>query len=301
MTACLPNDTRPVPATMNVTVTGDGPLLGGARTATTEDGWTVGYNRFLLTIGNAGFAESSSCADYYESGYRRVLDPELTGPQKLSVIYALGRCDFGFRVAGPDTNAILGQGVSSADLAFMGAPGNDAYSTNRGISVYAQGSATKNGVTKTFAWAFRLPIAYSRCADTDGGSGLDLGSGQTVAVDLRVHGESLFLDNVETRRAVMRFDPIALADDRYGNGDGTVALSELGAVPLSDIAFGGSYSDPNTSGDAGNARDASDAGDAGVTGRKSLEDFVYLALLPSVVRFRGTGSCEARTGDFRAR
>lgn len=309
LTACLPNDTRPVPATMNVTVTGDAPLLGGSRTTTTADGWTLGYDRFLLSIGNAGFVETSSCADYYEAGYRRVLDPTLPGSQKLSVVYALGHCDFGFRVAGPDTNAVLGQGVSSAELAFMGTPGSDPYSTNRGISVYAQGSATKNGVTKTFAWAFRQAIVYSRCADTDGGSGLDLGSGQTVGVDLRVRGESLFLDHVETSRATLRFDPIASADDRYGNGDGMVALSELGAVPLSTISVGGSYSEPNATGaaptgdagDAGDAGHAGEAGDAATTGWKSLEDFIYLGLLPSVVRFLDTGTCQVRTGDFRWR
>lgn len=308
--SCLPKDTRPVPATMNVTVTGHDALLGGTRTTVSADGWTLGYDRFLISIGNAGFGESSSCSSYYESGYARILDPELVGPQKLSVLYALGQCNFNFRVAGPSTDTVLGRDVSSADLAFMGTPGSDPYSTNRGISIYAKGSATKNGVTKTFAWAFRQRISYNHCTDTDGGTGFNLTTRETVAVDLRVHGESLFLDDVDPNRGAIRFDPMALADDRYGNGDGEVTLTELGFVPLTVIAVGGTYSEPSSlgalgsvgdAGDAGDTAEAGQGGDGGTTKWKSLEDFVYLGLLPSVVRFRDTGTCQVRTGDFRGR
>lgn len=291
LVSCLPADDRPVPASVYVTVTGDETLLGAAKSTTSVDGWSLKYDRFLLGIGNSRFDEASQCASYYDADYLRVLDLQIAGAQKLGILYALGRCDFGFRVSGPTVNAVLGRGVTGTDLARLGTPGTDPYARNRGISLYVKGSASKGAVTKTFEWSFRQRVRYDRCGDPDGGAAtFDLVSGAKVDVDLRVHGETPFLDRIDPSTAQVRFGPFALADDRYGNADGIITLDELGMVPLGDLqTAAGLYG-------SGTAATATAIGGDGGTW-KSLEDYVYLGVFPRVVRFRDTEGCELRVGN----
>jgi hypothetical protein len=211
-----------------------------------------------------------------------------------------------------------------------------------GVALYARGLATKDGITKTFAWAFRQGVSYRNCAAplaagdgglaldsgigrrsgdagirdagprdgglpdaggigladsgayfADGGPtgprGVDLVSGGATTIDIRMHGESLFLDSINLATASLRFDILAAADDKYGNGDGDITLAELGQVPLTDIGLHGRYVQLET--DVG-------AAPPGLSTWTTLEDFVYLGLFPKVARFEDTGTCVTR---FRAR
>ena len=286
--SCLPADTRPVPASLDVTVTADPLLLGGSTGAPTVDGWTVSYDRFLLSMGGASLDGDTSCGMYYNDGYRRILDMTVAAPQKLNLLYALGHCDFGFRVQGPEATSVLGERVTEADRAFMGAPGTDPYAANHGISLYVKGRATRNGVTKSFTWAFRVRVSFEKCrANGDAGpEGFNLTGHEAAVVDLRVRGDTLFLDSLEPTQQALRFDPIAAADDKYGNGDGDVSLAELGLVPLPDIDTDHRYAEPA-------------ALDGGISTWRSLEDYVYLGLFPEVVRFERDGSCAVTVGDHR--
>jgi hypothetical protein len=285
-----------------VTVTTAPILTGSDHSFATVDGWTISYDKFLIALGNASF-DGDSCADYYDADYTRIVNPFVAGPQKLGLLYGLGQCDFGYRLSGPGTDAVLGQDVTDADRAFMGTPRSDLYATNRGIDLYVQGRATNGAATKTFAWEFRQRLSFFRCsgpapgtasaADAghagDGGdagvavggvSGFHLSSGQAETTDLRVHGETLFLDNPDPDRGFLTFADIASADDRYGNADGDVTLSELGSVPLSDLGLSNVHVE---------------SGDAGTVALSTLEDLVYLGLVPHVVRFEDRGTCEMRT------
>ncbi len=311
MASCLPKDTRPVPGSVYATVSGDAPLLGSKAPFLTADGWMVSYDRFLLSIGEASL-EGDSCASYYNADYRRILDMQIGGAQKLSILYALGPCYFTVRVAGPETDSVLGEGVSDADKTFMGTPGSDAYGTNRGISVFALGRATKGGVTKTFSWAFRDPVSYDGCTPLEGDAAtdeFDLRGGAAATFDLHVHGEALFYDTLDPAIAVPRFAPFAAADDEYGNGDGAITLAELGQVPLGDVGAalhadssdGGTTSSRDAGLDAPMSSDATPSGgsddvytetvDGGRVVWKTLEDYVYLGLLRDVVRVGGSERC----------
>jgi hypothetical protein len=284
LSSCLPHDTRPEPGSVFVTVTGSAPLLGERGSLTTDDGWTLSYDRLLISLGGASL-EADACSSYYDADYRRIFDMRTAAPQKVGVVYALGSCDFGFRVSGPDLEAVLGEGVTATDKAFMGTPGTDPYSVNRGISLYASGSASKGGVTKRFAWAFRQRVRYESCvaaSATPDDYSFHLKSGAAEHAHLFVHGETLFFDDLDLTNATARFDPVAAADDSYGDGDGEVTLSELGLVPLTEVATDGNYSPPPN-------RDAADW--------QTLEDFVYWGLFPQVVRFESDGVCSVRAGD----
>ena len=325
---CLPRDTRPVPGSLFVTATGGAPLLGGHAAALTADGWSVSYDRFLITLGGASLG-GDSCASYYDADYSRILDMQTKGPQKVGLVYALGPCDFGFRVSGPNALALLGQGVTDADKAFMGAPGTDPYVKNRGISLHVEGHATKGTISKTFSWEFRQRVSYRKCSpmsagtpspdlassdagDAGGPPSFDLASGEAATVDLAIKGEALFLDSLDETRAALRFDTFARADDEYGNGDGEVTLAELGLVPIGDVTTGGS---PGEASDAGTVEagiadtgappaNTSESGpldastlDGGPRGWKTFEDFVYLGLFPKVASLSG-GTCSSRVGGF---
>jgi hypothetical protein len=149
--SCLPHDTRPPPGSVLVTVTANEDLLGGI--PSTEDGWSVGYQRFLVSIGGASL-DGKACNDYSDAHYGRVLDAQNPDPQKLCVSYALGQCDFGFRISNPSADALLGVGTTDADKTFMRTPGTDLYALDQGVSVYVDGIATKDNVSKHFRWAF---------------------------------------------------------------------------------------------------------------------------------------------------
>ena len=332
LVSCLPNDTRPIPGSLEVTVTADPLVLGGTPSVSTVDGWTVTYDRFMISI-SASLDGDTTCSSYYNDGYRRILDMGVPGPQKVNLLYALGHCDFGFRVASttPDPYLPLGRGVTMADENLMGAAGADPYTTDRngkpqptGVALYARGRATKDGDTKTFTWEFRRRISYQNCAaplntgdagpagDTGavesigdsgesgsirdagddgnaadagprGPQGVDLASREAKTVDIRIHGESLFLDSTNAAEGRLRFDFLAAADDKYGNGDGDIALSELGLVPLTDIGLARRYVQA-----PGDLTAAAPAMSAWTT----LEDFVYLGLFPKVSRFENGGTCD---------
>jgi hypothetical protein len=322
--SCLPKDTRPPPGSLDVTATADSTLLGGGRSISTSDGWTVSYDRFLIAI-SSQLSGDSTCASYYTDGYRRIFDMGFPGPQKVNLLYALGHCNFGFRVASADPDPLepLGEGVTQADKNLMATADTDFYTKEpTGIALYAKGKATKGDVTKTFTWSFRQRISYQRCAepavpgdaagadDAAGGDdaagadaeldaneltgpqGVDLAGGDAKSVDIRIHGESLFLDSTDPTKGALRFDVIAAADDMSGDHDGDVTLLELHKISLSDISVPGRYQQPPPS--AGAA--VPDSGNAAWT---TLEDFVYLGLVPKVARFEDKGTCSTmpRRGD----
>ncbi len=86
-------------------------------------------------------------------------------------------------------------------------------------SVSARGAATREGVTKTFDWAFDVSPRYIEC-DT----GTELVDGETTDVFLTVHGDHLFFDDLDSSEPQVAFDLIAEAD---ADDDGAVTLDEL--------------------------------------------------------------------------
>ena len=187
-TACLPKDTRPVPGSIHVTVSAK-----SAPSWITSDGWSVTYDRFLIDVGHANLS-GDSCAEYSDARYDRIFDGHQLGPQKVSESYALGHCSFRFRLNSPDLETLLGAGVTEADKTEMRTPGSDFSAKDRGVSLLVAGHATKEGVEKSFSWSFRRRVGYSDCAvkeDDANRSGVVLRSGETLPIDIELHGEAL--------------------------------------------------------------------------------------------------------------
>lgn len=280
VSACLPDDTRAPPGKLVVTVSADEALSQGI--ASTEDGWSITYTRFLVVLGGVrlggdGPGSDGDCDAYTESHYGRIF--ELTGPspQRVMVGYALGTCRFGFRVASPSWDTLLGSGVSAADDTFLRTPGSDAHATNAGISVHIEGSARRLAVTKTFNWSFRRFIEYDECvvpSDDQTGGELAFSADQTTAVDILIRGGALFQNAPFEQEVLPRFEPYRAADDEHGNHDGDVTLEELQNSPLPE----GVLTHPLI---------------------ETLGDRLYLQLLPEIARFQGVGRCQVSSSEKR--
>jgi hypothetical protein len=286
---CVPADTRPAPGTLTFTVS---PSPAVAHGVTSADGWSISFDRVLVGIGNEGLGEA--CSIYGEANYDRILDVTSEANQHLGILHGIGQCDVDFRIAAPSTDAILGDGVTEDDKTRLRTPGGDAYEPSSGIAADVAATATRAGVTKHFHLSFRPRIRYQRCSlDPDAGQPeVDLASNVDLTYDIRIEAEALLRDDVDVA-AHLRFDPFANADK---DGDGTVTLDELRAVPIEDVRDGGPF-------EAG-TYEVDDAGQL-TRGKPivitSFGDYVYLLLAPTLARFRDTGTCipsaRGRFGD----
>jgi hypothetical protein len=275
---------------LTVTATGS-PLT--VSEISTADGWQVTFDRVLFSIGYVSIGggrgpklSGDSCDVYAGASYGRILDLTLPGAQRVSEVFALGECEFGFRVPEPASNAVLGARVSEADFAFMRTTGTDSHVTDKAISLFVSGSAARGDESKEFRWAFRRPLEYKDCelgAGEEPGNVVQFAQDSPRVVDILIRAESLFRDELDEANAGFQFDAFALADDEFGNRDGEVALAELDNVPLTDsrVSIGRQSS--------------------GERPWKTLADWVYLGLVPTVPRVGGTGACSLEEGSGQSR
>jgi hypothetical protein len=289
--SCLPSDTRPPPGTLLVAVTSSQALLDGIPSSLTEDGWSVAYDKFLVSFGGVSL-DGDRCSNYSGFGYDRIVNMKMPGPQKVALLYALGSCEFGFGISNPDSEAVLGANVSEQDRMSMRTPGNDRYTLRSGISILVQGSATRGNVTKTFAWSFRQPVRYRDCSVGDV-AGFTLDAHETETATIGIAGETLLQDDLDASRAKLRFDVFVDGDARYGNDDGEITLEELGRVPLADLQVMNLYLSRPT-GSSGNDPTRS-------AEWKTFEDYLYLGLVPRTARFQMQGSCSITLGGDEGR
>jgi hypothetical protein len=310
--ACVPADTRPPPGRLTMTVS---PSPAVANGVTTVDGWRVTFDRVFVALGDESLADN--CAIYGEAEYDRVINLHAGASQHLGVLHALGKCDLRFRLGPPSSDAVLGAQVSEADKAQMRAPFKDPYTglspNGAGAGLDIQGTASRddNGTgvttTKKFHLIYRRRIRYQRCtsesppadastveltalrAFSDAGPTVSLEGKEEVVFDLVLEPEAMLRDDPNPSAGVLRFNPFALAD-RDNNGE--ITLDELRTVTIASIRDGGASFEAGT-------YDVDDAGLL-VRGRpiaiESLGDYVYELLIPTLLRFRGSGWCVAAAG-----
>lgn len=144
-------------------------------------------------------------------------------------------------------------------------------------SVHVEGTATSaTGATKTFNWSFSLATLFEDCHAIQDGKdvqGVVVINGGIQSVELTVHGDHLFYDDLQSEEAVPRFQALADAD---ANDDGDVTLAELDRVPLYTIPIDkGSYG----TGALGNVN--------------TLGDYER-TLARTIGHYRGEGSCNSK-------
>lgn len=304
---CLPSDTRPPPAEVTVTASSSDFTLNDIPAAATTDGFEIVVERLLVNLGQAELGDgegSTACNEYSSPNYTRLFDfKRVSAPRELGIAFATGRCAFGYSVRFPNYATLLDVGATSEAATLMRTPGSDPDATDAGVSVYVEGTAVRGGETKHFAWPFRKRIGYADCGfvnDDTGAfsSGLSLASNEKTSINLEVHAEGLFQNGSGTPAP---FQPYADAD---ANGDGEITFDELWTVPLAAVVAAGFEPPPDVNvlpmpSDPPAPLDPAYScfdGNGNLIGIKTLGDYAYCELLPTLVRFEGDGACMVQIG-----
>lgn len=233
------------------------------------DGWSVRYDRFLVVVGEVSIAEEGAAPAASMPG-SKVFD--MTRPGKKAVVSFAGLPARAYtRVSyaiGPATSSTeVGEGATDADRQLM---------VSRGYSVYFEGTATRGATAKRMAWGFRTSTLNDRCKTVQSGretEGVVVTSGGARSVELTIHGDHFFYDDLQGEDAKLRFERLASADL---DGDGTLTLDELSGVKLAALPS-----------------DAGPYGTGSAAGIHDLRAFVE-ALSRSLGHFGGEGECIAR-------
>lgn len=228
------------------------------------DGWTIRYTKFLVNVGGLTVASSAGGAGGAMRDFRVYDLHTFTGPLKLAQLDGVSaeRMDqVSYAINPAGAQSTLGNATES-DLALM---------RTGQYSIYVEGQGEKAGRVVRFRWGFSQRVAYETCHSSPTELGIAVARDGTVTAQITVHGDHLFYDDLQSPRAVVRFDAIANAD---ANTDGEVTLDELAAVDLTTLP-------------------AMQYGTGSAPHVRSLRDFVT-DLVATVGHFNGEGHCEER-------
>lgn len=183
-----------------------------------SDGWAVTFDTFLISV------RSISAA-------RREEAPALAAEVNWVVDLAKG--------SGGEGVLLLERSVPAADYddvsyriapAVSGASNVNASAEevtgliSEGASLRMVGRALKGALEKRFDWSFDTDTTYVRCAST-----AQVSSGGAATVQLTIHGDHLFYDDLFDAEPNVAFQLIADADRDV---DHVVTLEELAATEL---------------------------------------------------------------------
>lgn len=194
-----------------------------------EDGWSVKFDKFLVSITGISVHDRAGAGDELEGNW--LLDLTKPGPHELGSLDLTAKAWplVGYAIEPVSSDTERHESATAADLELM---------QGGKFSVYVAGTATDGDVTKTFAWGFTNGTQYSDCvSEIDGKEieGVIVANGGDEKVQLTIHGDHFFYDDLASFDAVPRFAPMAAAD---ADDDGEVTLEELDGVPLVEIEEG---------------------------------------------------------------
>lgn len=247
---------------LSLTTWGEDFIEQGIPASAFEDGASVRYTKFLVTYHDFTLATKTGTVGPRQ-GAPVVVDVTKAGPTELlrfDDVAARKWDEVRYAIAPATAETVGAGGVSSADVEAMKASGT---------ALWVEGTLRQGEVSKTFSWRFDLATRYEHCTSAEFGEGATVPTGGTEIVQLTVHGDHLWYDDLQSPEAAMRGKAVLDAD---ADGDGAVTQAELAAVPLTTLPLG-RY------------------GTGGASGVKTLNDFVR-ALGRSVGHYRGEGECD---------
>jgi hypothetical protein len=192
------------------------------------DGWSVKYDRFLVTLGDITIADADGNVGARSPGFTLV-DHVSPGVKPVTSVTLGAKAweQVSYQTSPPPADGlVVGAGATEADRDAMLAAG---------CHLRAVGALTNGAVTKSFDWCFGIPTLLDACeGELDGKltKGVVVTEGGEEQVQLTIHGDHLFYDDLQAANAVLRGQAIADAD---ADADGVVTLEELAAVDLDDL------------------------------------------------------------------
>lgn len=212
LTACGPGE-----GTVAVTAWGEERAYNGF-TAEQTDGWTITFDHWYTVIEDITLSDPQRGDALATAAGPFLVDwAALEDPEPVTTLTArAGRADVGFAfdVAGQRADGV--GDVTADELAPLEAGG---------FVHLVQGSATDGERTLTFSWGLDTAVSYELCRNgLDDTPGLAIVEGETVGLQLTMHTDHLFWDEMGTEEAALTFGALAEAD---ANGDGDISLAEL--------------------------------------------------------------------------
>lgn len=193
------------------------------------DGWSVRFTKFLIAIDGITVADGDAVGVKHTE--QRVFD--MTKPGKKAIFEAeLAAKEWpnvSFRIGPVGTGAVVDASATDEDLQRM---------QQGGFSVVIEGVGSKGDVSKSFSWAFASDTTYKNCKGEISGAvraGAVVTEGGTDSIELTIHGDHFFYDDLASADAKLRFANMAAAD---ANDDGVISQEELGAIELADLTDG---------------------------------------------------------------
>ncbi len=237
-----------------------------------EDHWSVKYTKFLIVYNSVTIADDGGNVVarldrplVFDMTKKAVGNPKTLATFELE---AKAWPNLSYQV-GPITNdAAPGDLATENDVTLLKADQS---------SVHVEGIATASDATqKTFSWSFAPATLFQGCHGEQAGKdveGVIVTNGGNQNVELTVHGDHLFYDDLQSEQAIPRFQPLADAD---ANNDGEITLAELDAVPL--------YTIPASEGTYG----------TGALGNVNTLGDYERTLSRTIGHYRGEGSCNSK-------
>lgn len=205
--------------TITSTVYGEEFIEDGIPADVFADGWSVQFDRFLISIGDPKAKAGEGGREVGDPGMYIVDLAEASDGEgyELATYDAPGGTydHYGYRIA-PSADAIA-VNASAADAAAM---------KQAGYSIWVRGAATRGSVTKTFDWGFKLKLTHAHCEASE------KVDGNAITLQSTIHADHLFYDDAVSDEPDVAFQLIADADGRAGAADGKVTLDELAATDI---------------------------------------------------------------------
>jgi len=237
-----------------------------------EDAWSVKYTKFLIVYHSVTIAdEGGSIVAQLEHPLVFDMATKTTGKPKTLARFELEAKawpNLSYQVGPITEDARPGELATEADVALL---------QSEQASIHVEGIATSpDGSQKTFNWSFAPATLFQECHGEQDGKeveGVLVTNGGNQNVELTVHGDHFFYDDLQSEAAVPRFQALADAD---ANQDGEITLAELDAVPL--------YTIPADKGTFG----------TGALGNVNTLGDYERTLSRTIGHYRGEGSCHSK-------
>jgi len=259
--------------TVTITTWGESFIEDGMSSAVfPKDHWSVKYSKFLLVYRSVTIADDAGDI-VAQLPHPLVFDmtKKATGNPKTLATFTLEAKpwpNLSYQLGPITDDAAPGDLANGIDVALLKADQ---------ASVHIEGIATApDGTQKTFNWSFAPATVFQGCHGEQDGKdveGVLVTNGGNQNVELTVHGDHFFYDDLQSEQAVPRFQALADAD---ANRDGEITLAELDAVPL--------YRVPSDQGPYG----------TGALGNVNTLGDYERTLSRTIGHYRGEGSCNSK-------